>query len=76
MIYLQNDNRRLVEKTFSGCIIKNKMMTPHQSGHVVMFMVNHAFELFETPVEIEDAVLTRIREIIRGKNKQPRSGKI
>ena len=49
-------------------------MTPHQSGQLVMFMVDKAFEMWETPVDVEEAVFTRVKEIIRGRTITPRIG--
>ena len=67
---LQEDNRTKVAHVFTPVIIRNKMLTPHQASQLVMFMVDHADNLWEAPDEVEEAVRKSLLELQEGKESQ------
>ena len=46
------------------------MLTPHQASQLVLFMVDHAENLWEPPDEVEEAVRKSLLELQEGKDKQ------
>lgn len=46
------------------------MLTPHQASQLVMFMVDHADNLWDAPDEIEEAVRKSLLELQEGKDKK------
>jgi len=59
---------------FTGAIIKNKILTPHQAGQLVFFMMEHCDEVFTVPDDVEDIVRARVNLLARGQT-MPRMGK-
>ena len=53
-------NRDVVEDAFSNGIIHNKLLAPHQSGQLVMFMVEHTDLVFDIPTDVADMVCRRL----------------
>ena len=52
-------NRPVVEREFSGAVIRNCVLTPHQADQLVMFMVDHSDDIWEIPDDVIDAVNNR-----------------
>ena len=56
-LFLQESNRQHIEHVLSGAIIKSKMLTPHQTGQLILFMVDHSKVIFEDPPQLEQALM-------------------
>ncbi len=56
-LILQESNRQHIEHVLSGAIIKSKMLTPHQTGQLILFMVDHSKVIFEDPPQLEQALI-------------------
>ena len=66
----QESNRKHIENAFSGCVIKSKILTPHQTGQLVVFMMDHSQRMFQDPLELEVAM-----SIAMSKPSPPGTGK-
>ena len=64
MIFLfQESNQAVIEKKFGTVLIKDKVLTRHQVGQLVIFMVNQVQQLWDAPPEVLNAV-----DIVTGRN--------
>jgi len=64
-------NRCSVEQSFTSAIIYNKTLTPHQTGQLVLFMMDHVATVFSVPEDVEEDISSQLDTILKG-DAQPR----
>ncbi len=52
----QECNRDHIRNAFSSAVIKNKILTPHQTGQLVSFMMDHSQRIFCDPPDLQEAL--------------------
>uniref|UniRef100_A0A3P9MW84 DEP domain-containing protein n=1 Tax=Poecilia reticulata TaxID=8081 RepID=A0A3P9MW84_POERE len=64
----QVDNRTLVCRTFQRGLVQNHELTRPQSETLVLFLMDHHAELFQTPATLIEAVRRTLRTLQQGKD--------
>ena len=68
MYLFQESNYDVVENKLCPAVVQNKLLGSHQTGQLVMFMVEHSWEIFLVPDSVEQSVQIRISHMIDGHN--------
>lgn len=66
ILCFQSTNKEHVESCFASGILRNKVLTPHQAGQLVMFMANRWQDVFQCPTDVESTVQFRLNQLGSG----------
>ncbi|KAM3926105.1 DEP domain-containing protein 4 [Leptodactylus fuscus] len=70
----QFDNKVIVLKTFTKVIVHNPTVSRGQSEQFTVFLLDHSYDLFKTPMELLDLVSTKLRSLQNGEDPDDLSG--
>ena len=71
IVTFQASNHSRIISVFSPLIINNKMLTPHQSSELVLYLIERWKDIFTVPYYVERAVKARVNLLVRGQSMPP-----